>query len=86
MPVLYSLVLYFVVLLLFVLCFAVSHLFVLIVYPHLFVLTYLSSLCSCFTLVRSVLACFSVTYFAFALHPFASYLSWAWLVDLVMFG
>ena len=93
-PVLYSLVLYFVVLSLFVLWLfltCLSLLFILtclslLVCPHLFVLTCLSSLYSCFTLVRSVLACFSVTYFAFALHPFASYLSCVWLVGLVMSG
>ena len=53
-PVLYLLVLYSVVLSLFVPCFAVSHLFVLIFCPHLFVLT-LSSLCPHFVLTLSSL-------------------------------
>ena len=58
-PVLYSLVLYFVVLSLFVFCFAVSHLFVLIVCPHLFVLTlFLLHICPfCARLLLGYLFC-----------------------------
>ena len=82
-PVLYSFVLHFIVLLLFVLCFAVSHLFVLIVCPHLFVfILFLFHTCLfCPVLALLCPHVFVLTLFLFHTCPFCArlllgYLFW----------